>query len=237
MAKGYLSEIFVSFQGEGREVGRRQLFLVDKPGAAQSEIRIGRIGAERSTTDYYALIVMNTILGGSFSSRLNQNLRETHGYAYGAGSLFDFRPLPGPFLAAAAVQTDATDSSLVEFMKELRGITTQVTDEELLRARNYVALQFPGNFERVAGTADELADLVSYGLPDDYFATYVDRIMAVNRDDVIRVARKYIDPDRVAIIVVGDRARIEAPIRALRLGPTTVLAIDDVLGQPPAKGP
>ena len=122
---------------------------MDKPGAAQSEIRIGRIGAARSTPDYDALEVMNTALGGSFTSRLNQNLREDKGYTYGAGSGFGFRLLPGPFLASSAVQTDATAAALQEFFKEFDGIREPMSDEELTRAKNYVALSFPSGFQSV----------------------------------------------------------------------------------------
>src|SRR5262249_22511219 len=135
------------------------------------------------------------------------------------------------------VQSNATDSALVEFMKELRGIVDHISDEELARARNYVALQFPESFQKVSSTADELGELALYGLPDDYFTQYIDRIMGVGLNDVSRVARKYIDPDKVVIVVVGDRAKIEPGLRALKLGPTTVLSVDDVLGKAPAKGP
>jgi predicted Zn-dependent peptidase len=218
---------------EPEQVERREVYLVDKPGAAQSEIRIGRVGAPRLTADYYALVVMNTILGGAFTSRLNQNLREEHGYSYGAYSFFDFEPLPGPFVASAAVQTAVTDSALVEFMKELRGILEPVTDEELERAKNYVALRFPSRFQTVAGIARQIAQIELYGLPDTYFNDYVDRILAVTRADVLRVARKYIDPDRVAIVVVGDRSKIEGGVRALELGPLRLLTVEDVLGPPP----
>jgi len=102
--------------------GATTVYLVDKPGAAQSVIVIGGPGVDRRSPDYYALEVMNTLLGGSFSSRLNQNLRETKGYTYGAGSAFEYRPLPGPFVAQAAVRTNVTDSSLVEFFREFRRI-------------------------------------------------------------------------------------------------------------------
>lgn len=216
-----------------KQVKKRQIYLVDKPGAAQSEIRIGRVGAPRLTKDYFAIVVMNTILGGSFTSRLNQNLREEHGYSYGAGSFFDFRPLPGPFLAGAAVQTDVTDKALTEFMKELRGILEPVSDEELKRAKNYVALRFPGNFQTVARIARRLEELVVYDLPDSYFNDYVQRILAVTKADVQRVARKYIDPEKIAIVVVGDRQKIEKGVRALNLGPIKMMSVDDVLGKVP----
>lgn len=208
------------------------VYLVDKPGAAQSEIRIGRIGPPRTTDEYYALTVMNTILGGSFTSRLNQNLREDKGYSYGAFSFFDFRPHPGPWTALAAVQTAVTDASLVEFMNEIRGIL-EISEEELRRARNYVALGFPENFQTVSRTAGMLGEIAQFDLPLDYYESYVERIMAVTADDVRRVAAETIDPENLAIVVVGDLEQIEAGVRALELGPVTTMEIEEVLGPPP----
>jgi len=215
------------------QVAKREIVLVDKPGAAQTEVRIGRIGVPRMTDDYYALLVMNTLLGGSFSSRLNNNLREQHGYTYGASSTFDFRPLPGPFLAASAVQTAVTDSALVQFMKELRGILEPVSDAEVERAKNYVALGYPADFQTVTQIAGQVEELVSYGLPDSYFNNFIRNILAVRKEDVQRVARKTIDPDRITIILVGDRKVIDDPVRALDLGPIVHRTIDDVLGKAP----
>ena len=209
---------------------------MDKPGAAQSEIRIGRIGVPRLTDDYYALVVMNTILGGSFTSRLNQNLREDKGYTYGAGSYFDFAQLAGPFQASSAVQTAVTDAALTEFMKELNGILEPVPAEELERAKNFVALRFPSRFQTVAGIAGQLTQLELYDLPDGYFNEYVERILGITQADVRRVAQKYIVPDQMAVIVVGDRATIEEGIRALELGPINNLTIEDVLGRTPEIG-
>ena len=215
------------------QVQKRRLWLVDKPGAAQSEIHLGRIGVPRLTEDYYALVVMNTILGGSFTSRLNQNLREQHGYSYGARSAFDFRPLPGPFIASAGVQTSKTDSSLIEFMKELNAIMQPVSDSELHRARNYVALSFPQDFQSLAQIAGQLEELVAYGLPPDYLNNYIQRILAVTKDDVLRVAKKHLDPEKVAIIVVGDRKVVEKGVRALNLGSLQIMTVEQVLGKPP----
>jgi predicted Zn-dependent peptidase len=215
------------------QVQKRQLWLVDKPGAAQSEIRIGRIGVSRLTEDYDALVVMNTILGGSFTSRLNQNLREQHGYSYGARSAFDFRPLPGPFVASAGVQTSKTDSALFEFMKELNGILQPVSDVELNRAKNYVALSFPQDFQSVAQIASQIEELVTYDLPDDYFNNFIQRILAVTKDDVLRVAKKHLDPEKMAIIVVGDRKMIEKGVRGLNLGPLQMMTVEQVLGKVP----
>ena len=208
---------------------RRVIYLVDKPGAAQSVIMIGRPGLDRSTPDYAAIEVMNTILGGSFSSRLNQNLRETKGYTYGAGSRFAWRPLPGPFTARSAVRSDVTDSSLVEFFKELNAIRdTPVSDAELARARNYIAFGLPGEFETAGQMGDQVADLLTYGLPITWFDGYVKQVLAVTAADVQRVARASFDPERLHVVVVGDAARIRAGIEALNLGPVVAVGLDGV---------
>jgi predicted Zn-dependent peptidase len=217
-----------------KQVAERRIYLADKPGAAQTEVRIGRIGVERTTPDYFPLLVMNTILGGSFSSRLNQNLRETHGYSYGAGSRFDFRPLPGPFLASSAVQTAVTDKALTEFMNELNAILKPVADEEMTRAKNYLALGYPDNFQSVSQIASQIGEIVTYKLPDDYFNTYIQKVQAVTKADVERVAKKYLDPEKIAIILVGDRKVIEQGVKDLKLGLIDFLTIEDVLGKVPA---
>ena len=215
---------------EPTQVAAREVLLVDKPGAAQTVVRIGRIGAARSTPDYAALQVLNTILGGSFTSRLNQNLRETNGYTYGAGSSFAFRPVAGPFTASADVQTDVTGPALTEFFRELEGIRARVPDAELAKARSNVALSFPEPFQTVRGTAAVVGDLFLDGLPLDAYDDYTARVLAVTAEDLERVADRYIDAARVAVVLVGDRATIEADVRALGLGPVETLTIDDVLG-------
>jgi predicted Zn-dependent peptidase len=211
----------------------RQIYLVDKPGAAQSQIRIGWIGVPRSTPDFFALRVLNTVLGESFTSRLNNNLREVHGYTYGAGSTFDMRASAGPFYAAAGVQTDKTAESLTEFFNELNAILKPVPAEELARAKNYIALGYPGDFETTGDISRRLEDALVYRLPDDYFSTYVQKIQAVTAADVQRVAEKYIAPGKFAVVVVGDAKTIEPKIQALNLGPIRKLSVDDVFGPRP----
>jgi zinc protease len=218
---------------EAPQHATRQIYLVDKPGAAQSQIRIGWIGVPRSTPDYFPIQVMNTILGGSFSSRLNMNLREQHGYTYGASSQFDMRTSAGPFVAAAGVQTDKTADALKEFFNELNGILKLVPAEELARAKNYIALRYPGTFETTSDISRRLEDAIVYHLPDDYFSKYVQNIQAVAAADVQRVAQKYINPEKLAIVVVGDRQKIEAPIKALSLAPIRIMTVDEVFGPPP----
>jgi predicted Zn-dependent peptidase len=206
-----------------RAIPATRIYLVDKPGAAQSEIRIGHPGVPRSTADYYPLIVMNSLLGGSFTSRLNTNLRETHGYSYGASSGFAMRRGEGPFTAASAVFTAKTDSALVEFFNELRHVRDEpVPADELARAKRYVALGTPRRFETSEGVAAQLADLEIYGLPRDFYNSYVQRVMAVTAEDVQRVAREYLHPDRSVVVVVGDVQKIGPGIRALNLGPVEV---------------
>jgi len=158
------------------------------------------------------------------------NLREQHGYAYGASSAFDMRASPGPFYAAAGVQTDKTADALKEFFNELNGILKPIPAEELTRAKNYISLRFPGAFETTGDISRRLEDLLVYHLPEDYFAKYVQNIQAVSEADVQRVAQKYIQPNRLLVVVVGDLKTIEAPVRALNLGDVKILKVDDVFG-------
>lgn len=218
---------------ETDQVKKRVIYLVDKPGSAQSVIMIGRIGTERLTEDYFPITVMNTILGGSFTSRLNNNLREQHGYTYGAGSAFDMRPYPGPFIARSSVQTEVTDKALVEFFKELNGILKPVPEEELTRAKNYVALGYPENFQTVADIAFNLEELVDYNLPGDYFNNCIDNVLNVNGEHVTKTAKKYIVPEKMAVVIVGDRSKIEDGIKKLNLGEIKHYKIEDVLGKKP----
>jgi zinc protease len=205
------------------------VYLIDKPGAAQSSFRIGSVGVPRSTKDYFALSVMNTILGGSFTSRLMQNLRETRGYTYGASSRFDMRRNAGPFLASAEIVAAKSDSALLEFMKELNGIRQSVPASELSRAKRYLQLQLPGNFETTQDISVQLIPVALYGLPLDYYNNYVQNIEAITDADVARVAQQYINPGSLAVVIVGDRKSIEPGLKAINVGP---IVIRDISGQP-----
>jgi predicted Zn-dependent peptidase len=201
-----------------------RVYLVDKPGAAQSVINIGWPGVDRLSPDYAPLMVMNTLLGASFTSRLNMNLRETHGYTYGAGSRFSFRAAPGPFVASASVRTNVTDSSLVEFFKELRGVRdAAVPDDELQRAKAYVELGLPGSLESTSQVAATVAQLALFKLPLAELSDYAARVRAVTAADVQRVARRYLTPDRATVVVVGDLSQVRAGIERLALGEIAVL--------------
>jgi len=236
---GLLEKQFGGWKGTGvartpvpqaPQLTRGQIFIVDKPDAAQSQIRIGWVGVARSTPDYFTLEILNTILGGSFTSRLNQNLREEHQYSYGAGSRFDMRLSPGAFFAAAGVQTDKTAEALREFFNELNGIGKPIGAGELSKARNYVALGFPSDFETAGDLSLRLEEMMIYGLPDNYFDQYVPRIQAVTAGDVQKASATYIQPAKMAVVVVGDRKTIEPGIRALNLGPVRVMTVEEALG-------
>ncbi|HEX2165874.1 MAG TPA: pitrilysin family protein [Longimicrobiales bacterium] len=216
------------------QVSGRTIYLVDKPGSAQSIVQLGRIGVPRSTEDYFALEVMNVVLGGSFTSRLNQNLREDKGYSYGARSGFSWLPAAGPWSASAAVQTQSTGPAIAEFMKELRGMHEPIPAEEVERARNFLAMRYPAGFQSVAGIAARLGDMVQYRLPADFFNRYVTNVLAVTDAEVERVAREYIDPENLAIFVVGDREVIEQQVRDLGLGEIRFLEVTDVFGPMPS---
>jgi len=197
--------------------------LVDKPGAPQSALRIGQIGVARSSPDYVPLEVMNNVLGGMFSSRINLNLRERNGYAYGAGSGFAFRRGPGPFVATSSVRTDATAPAVKEIFNELRSIReAEVTPAELTLSRDSLARSLPGMFETSSSMAGSSAQLFVHGLPLDYYQKLPQSILAVTAADVLRVAREHLQPERMVSVVVGDRAKVEESLKALGMGPVEV---------------
>ncbi len=211
----------------------RTVYLVDRPGSAQSAIRFGRVGPSRSTPDYAALEVMNTLLGGSFTSRLNDNLREQHGYAYGAFSGFDYRRTAGVFGAASDVQTQSTSEALTEFMKELTRIRTLPPADDVVRARNYLALSTGGEFETTRQLAARYGEQWLYGLPADTFTSFVPKALAIGPEQLRRTAVSQVDVQNMAIVVVGDMKTVEAKVRALGLGPVRKLSLDEVMGPAP----
>lgn len=199
------------------------IYLVDRPGAPQSEVRVGRLSTDRRTPDYFPLTVLNTVLGGSFTSRLNMRLREEKGFTYGARSSFALRRRIGPFVAGAAVHTPVTGGAVVEFLEEIRRLTeAPVPAAELVRAKNYVALRLPQGFETAADLSTRLSELVLNDLPMDYYDGYVDAVLAVTAEDVLAAARRYL-AGGLTVVVVGDRAAVEEPLRALGVGDVVAL--------------
>jgi zinc protease len=203
------------------------VYLYDRPNSPQSVFIVGSAGPARNNPDYYAIDAMNTALGGAFSSRLNLNLREAHSFTYGAGTVFSYRltPQPGEFLASTSVATPKTDSALVELLKELRDIrgTRPMTAAELSFAKSGATKSLPLNFETVDQIAGAGALVLREGLPLDYFNTLSARYRAVTVAQANAAAKKYINPAKLAIVVVGDRKQIEAGLRAANVGPVVVV--------------
>ena len=198
----------------------RAVHLVEKADAPQSELRIGHVGIPRAHPDYFAALVMNMLLGGLFSSRINLNLREAHGYTYGASSAFDWRRQAGPFVVASAVRSDVTAAAAREVLAEIdRMRAEKVSAEELSLATSYLEGVFPIRYESTAAIAHALTAMVVYGLPPDYFDTYRDRVRAITAPDVLRAAREFLHPEEMQLVAVGDPAVVREPLEALELGP------------------
>lgn len=220
---------FGDWEGEGEvvpvhevreRIDRTTVVLVDRPGSVQSEIRIGHVGIERTAPDYPAVTVMNAILGGTFSSRLNLNLRERLGYTYGVSSSFASRREPGTFGMATAVQTEVTAHAVSEMLRDMREIReAQVSAAELDDARNFLAGVFPLGLQTTDGVSGKLTSIATYGMPDDYYDHYRDLLLAVTVADVQDAARRRLWPDRAAVVIAGDAERIRGELEALDLGP------------------
>lgn len=194
--------------------------LVDRIGAPQSEFRIGTIGAERTSHDYFALLVLNTMLGGSFSSRLNTRLREERGFTYGAFSRFAFRRSRGPFVAGASVDAEATHLAIADTIDVIHAMGRESAGEdEVERARRYLSLGLVHGMETNAGVAARIAEVEVHGLGAAYYEGYVDRIRAVTAEQVREVAARYLDRAGMAFAVVGDGAAVRRGLEGLDLGP------------------
>jgi zinc protease len=192
----------------------RSVYVVDRPGSAQSNIVIANEGITRTSPDYFPMLLMHTILGANASSRLFMNLREDKGYTYGAYSNLDARRLAGTFRATAEVRTPVTGASLHEFFYELERIRNEaVSEEELKNAKSYLAGVFPIRIETQDGLVDQLVSIRMYDLPNDYLETYREQVNAVTAADIQRVAQAHVTPDSAAIVIVGDAAEISEQVK------------------------
>jgi zinc protease len=201
----------------------RAVHIVHRPDAPQSELRVGHVGVPRHHPDYFPITVMNAILGGLFGSRVNLNLREAHGYTYGAFSSFDWRHGSGPFVVSTAVASNVTAPSIQEILLEIdRMRRDAVTESELSLATNYLDGVFPIRFETSSAVAAALEQLVVFGLPDDWYDVYRTNIRAVSSADVLAAAQAYLHPEQLQFVIVGDAAAIRDPLEALELGPVGV---------------
>jgi zinc protease len=202
---------------------KARLVLVDKPGAPQTQLRVASMGVARNTPDYEPLRVMNEALGGLFSSRINLNLREAHGYTYGASSQFVFRRAPGPFLVATGVRTDVTAPSVSEIMKELTKMRDgEIAPDELALAKDSIVRSLPADFETSSRVTASTSNIYIYDLGLDYYAKLPGRLTAVDAAAVKTVSQKYLQPDKAIVVAVGDRARIAPELQKLNLGATEV---------------
>lgn len=208
----------------------RAVHVIAKADAPQSEIRIGHVGIARNHPDFFPVNVMNAVLGGLFNSRINLNLREAHGYTYGAFSSFDWRRQAGPFAVQTAVKSDVTDAAAREILNEVDRIRAEtISVDELSLATSYLEGVFPIRFETTSAIAAALSVLATHGLPDDYYDRYRDRVRAITREQILDAARRYLHPDMLQMVVVGDPSIVRAPLDSMRFGPVTLY---DTLGQP-----
>jgi predicted Zn-dependent peptidase len=205
--------------------GGRTFVLVDRPGAAQSELRLGHLGVRRCTADYHALIVLNMILGGQFTSRLNLKLREEKGYTYGVRTLFDCRRGRGPFVAQLAVQTKVTAEAIADAVAEIESIRGQEPPrpEELDLARAGLTRGYPRNFETAEQIARAVVQMALYGLPEDYFEQFVPTVAGMDAARVTAAAGRHLDPARLLTVIVGDQAAIGSSLSGLALGELRVM--------------
>ena len=202
-----------------RTIDRTHVLLVDKPGAAQAEIRVGHTAPPRDTPDYFPLVVMNTVLGGAFTSRLNLRLREEMGVTYGASSKFGWRRQGGIFWASSAVDTDAAAESVGVMLNEMRRLRDEAVDPgEVERAARYIAYGMPRSFETTEDVAAQVREQMLYEFPPDYWQRYVERILAVTPEQVRDVAARHLQPDRAVCVVVADRSAVESKLQRLNLG-------------------
>jgi zinc protease len=213
-----------------------KLIVVDTGASAQSQVRTAAIGAARSTPDFPRMQVLNEIVGGLFSSRINMNLREEHGYTYGAFSRFVYRRQPGPFFIGTGIRTDVTGPAVSEIMKELKKLTDKgITQDELELGRDSIVRSLPADFETSAQAAGALANIYVYDLGTQYYAKLPAAMQTVNTESVLGAARKYLAPARMILVVVGDRATIEPELKKLNLGTIEFRDVDGKVIAPPTE--
>jgi zinc protease len=214
--------------GNVEQQKKTAVYLIDRPGSIQSVIFAGHVAPPKNNPDEIPIETMNSILGGSFTSRINMNLREDKHWAYGAHTFMSAARGQRPFIAYAPVQTDKTKESMVEMDKELRGILGKrpITSEELEKAQKNLTLTLPGRWETNDKVASSISEIVRFGLPEDYFKTYPDKVRALNLDQVSKAADEVVHPDQLIWVVVGDRSKVEPEIRELGWGDIQLMDAD-----------
>ena len=202
---------------------RKSAHIVNKADAPQSELRVGHIGIPRKHGDFFPTLVMNAVLGGLFGSRINLNLREVHGYTYGASSFYDWRRGPGPFVVSTAVESEVTAPALREILFEIDRIRAEkISPEELSLAKDYLEGVFPIRYETTSAIASALATLAICDLPQDYYDSYRANIHSISADAVLEAARAHLHPEQLQTVIVGDAHVIRDSVAGLDLGDITV---------------
>ena len=197
----------------------RRTVIIDKPGAPQTELRVGHVGVPRSHPDHLAVVVMNAILGGLFSSRINLNLRERHAFTYGASSAFEWRRAAGPFVVSTAVKSEVTGRAMEEILREIDGMrAAPPSQSEVELATEYLAGVFPIRYETTSAVAGALAAAKLFALPEDWFSNYRARVRAITPAEVHAAASRHLDPSRLLALAVGDASLIAEPLRDLGIG-------------------
>jgi zinc protease len=235
-ATGLAMELFGDWRGEPAagsartvdvSLATRLVRVVAKADAPQSEVRVGHAGLPRLHPDYFGATVMNAVLGGLFSSRINLNLREAHGYTYGAFSAFEWRRAAGPFMIQTAVKSDVTGAAVREILHEIERMRSEtISADELTLATSYLDGVFPIRYETTAAIATALSNLVIHGLPDDFYDQYRTRVREVTTRDVLRAAQQHLHPDQLRIVVVGDPGVIAEPLAEINGAPVEVVTTD-----------
>lgn len=211
-----------SLHDHARAAGRR-VHVISKPDAPQTELRVGHRGVPRGHPDYFPIVVMNALLGGLFSSRINLNLRERNAFTYGARSRFDWRRGTGPFVVSTAVKTDVTGPATREILSEVAKMREAlVAEDELSLATAYLDGVFPIRYETTQSVAQAIAVARTFDLADDYFTRYREQVRAVSAEDVRRAAIAHLNPDQLVVVAVGDADAVRAPLEQLGVGPVHV---------------
>ncbi|HEX2188816.1 MAG TPA: pitrilysin family protein [Longimicrobiaceae bacterium] len=204
-----------------------RVILVDRPGSVQSGVYLGHAGIGRNDPDFLRMTALNHVLGGGAIARLNKNLREKHGWTYGAFSVLNAMKATGTHYVTTSVRTNATDSALVEAVREYRRIAQEpVPADELKGALSNLVTSFPNSVQSVQELAGRMETVLTYDLPLDYYGSYRERLAALTPQEVAEAARKHLRPDALTVVVVGDLAQIEAPVRALNLGAVEVWSLE-----------
>lgn len=212
---------------KARTVSGTRIILVDRPGSVQSSISVGQAVPAWDSPDYFAILGTSQILGGGFGARMNMNLREKHGWTYGAFAGYNPLAGVGTFSVTSEVRTNATDSALAETVREYKRIGSDaVSAEEVRDQMNNIVASFPSSVQTVQGLLGRITNVVTYGLPSDFYATYRERIAALTSNDIARVGKSVLTPNDITIVAVGDLKSIEAPVRALNLGTVEVWDVD-----------